>query len=122
MSLDTFKTRMADNLQGRFYVGDQCLDCNFCREVAPENFARNDSGGYSYVKKQPENAEEESLCLEAIAGCCTETIHDDGFDFDWADIPAPTPHHLTPQNHAEQPRLREQQAQHDCCNHEKNAG
>ena len=86
MSLDTFKNRMADNVRGRFYVGDQCLGCDFCRAGARENFARNDEDGYSYVRKQPETAEEEALCREAVAGCCTETIHDDGFDFDRADI------------------------------------
>ncbi len=82
MSLETFRQRMPDNVRGRFYVGDQCLDCDFCRAVAPENFARNDAGGYSYVKKQPETTEEEKLCREAQAGCHVETIHADGLDFD----------------------------------------
>ena len=77
---------MAENVRGKFYVGDQCLDCDLCRHVAPEIFARNDEGGYSYVRKQPETAEEEARCREAIVGCCTETIHDDGLDFDAAAI------------------------------------
>ena len=94
MSLDTFKTRMADNVPGKFYVGDQCLDCDLCRETSPENFARNDAGGYSYVKKQPETPEEEARCREAMAGCCTETIHDDGESFDWVANPPPVPYHL----------------------------
>ena len=117
MSLETFKRRMDDNVAGKFYVGDQCLDCDLCREVAPENFARNDEGGYSYVKKQPETAEEEARCREAIAGCCTETIHDDGDIYDWAAIPAPTPYHLTPEGQAQQARWREQEGQRDCCKH-----
>jgi len=95
MSLDTFKTRMADNVAGMIYVGDQCLDCGLCRETAPANFARNGEGGYSYVKKQPETPEELAACREAMAGCCTETIFDDGDSFDWAALPAPTPYHLT---------------------------
>ena len=112
----------ADNVRGRFYVGDQCLDCDLCREVAPENFARNDEGGYSYVRKQPESAEEEARCREAVAGCCTETIHEDGFDFDWTGFPAPTPYHLGPENLAERARLREQEKKHDCCKPKKDAG
>jgi len=44
---------------GRFYVDTQCIDCDLCRETAPQNFTRNDDGGYSYVKKQPESPEEE---------------------------------------------------------------
>ena len=119
MSLDTFKTRMADNVAGKFYVGDQCLDCDLCRETAPANFARNDDGGYSYVKKQPETPEELAACREAIAGCCTETIFEDGDSFDWAAIPAPTPYHLTPEGQAQRAQWRKQETQHDCCKHKR---
>ena len=84
---------MADNVAGRFYVGDQCLDCDACREIAPEIFARNDEGGYSYVKKQPETPEEEARCREAIAVCCTDTIHDDGDRFDPVANPPPVPYY-----------------------------
>jgi ferredoxin len=103
MSLESFKNRMADNVTGKFYVGDCCTDCDLCREVAPANFARNDEGGYSYVKKQPATPEEESVCREAVLGCCTETIYDDGDQFDWAAHPAPTPFHLTPEGSNSRP-------------------
>ena len=83
MPLDDFKLRFPENVAGKFYVSNQCLDCDLCRETSPENFARNDAGGYSYVKKQPETPEEEARCREAMGGCCTETIYDDGDSFDW---------------------------------------
>jgi ferredoxin len=57
------------NAAGSFYVDDQCIDCDLCRETAPANFTRNDDGGYSYVYKQPETPEEEALCKEAMEGC-----------------------------------------------------
>ena len=100
MSLETFKRRMADNVRGKFYVGDQCLDCDFCRQIASANFARNDEGGYSYVKKQPETPEEVAACREAVEGCCTSTIFADGDEFDWNAIPAPAPYRLTPEGRA----------------------
>ena len=78
MSFETFQGRWPANVRGKFYVGDQCLDCDLCREVAPANFARNEERGYSYVKKQPETSDELARCREAMAGCCTETIHEDG--------------------------------------------
>ena len=28
------------NVSGRFYVDDQCIDCDLCRETAPANFTR----------------------------------------------------------------------------------
>ena len=45
--------KYAENVSGKFYVDDQCIDCDLCRETAPANFMRIDDGGYSYVFKQP---------------------------------------------------------------------
>ena len=30
--------RLPDNAPGRFYVDDQCIDCDACRETAPDFF------------------------------------------------------------------------------------
>jgi ferredoxin len=67
-----------ENVPGKFYVDDQCIDCDLCRETAPTNFKRNDDGGHSFVYKQPENAEEEAVCKEAMEGCPVEAIGNDG--------------------------------------------
>ena len=69
-----------DNVDGEFYVDDQCIDCDLCRETAPDNFTRNEDGGYSYVYKQPENDEERALCDEAMEGCPVEAIGNNGND------------------------------------------
>jgi ferredoxin len=70
--------RYPENVLGRYYVDDQCIDCDQCRQVAPLNFARNDEQGHSYVLKQPETPEEESQCQEAMLNCPSEAIGDDG--------------------------------------------
>jgi ferredoxin len=70
--------KYAENVEGKFYVDDQCIDCDLCRETAPANFKRNDDGGHSYVYKQPESPEEEALCKEAMEGCPVEAIGDNG--------------------------------------------
>ncbi|MGF1656204.1 MAG: ferredoxin [Verrucomicrobiales bacterium] len=67
-----------DNIDGKFYVDDTCIDCDLCRETAPENFKRNDDGGHSFVYKQPESEDEEKLCVEALEGCPVEAIGNDG--------------------------------------------
>ncbi len=67
-----------ENIEGTFYVDDQCIDCDLCRETAPANYKRNDDGGHSYVYKQPESPEEEALCKEAMEGCPVEAIGADG--------------------------------------------
>jgi ferredoxin len=67
-----------ENTGGKYYVDNQCIDCDLCRETAPDNFKRNDDGGYSFVYKQPENPEEEARCKEAKEGCPVEAIGDNG--------------------------------------------
>ena len=63
---------------GKFFVDQQCIDCDLCRETAPANYKRNDDGGHSFVYKQPETPEEEALCKEAMEGCPVEAIGSDG--------------------------------------------
>ena len=70
--------KYADNVGGAFYVDTQCIDCDLCRQTAPANFDRNQSGGYSFVKKQASTPEEEALCKEAKEGCPVEAIGSDG--------------------------------------------
>ncbi len=63
-----------DNVPGRYFVDDQCIDCDACRTEAPLHFTRNNSHGYSYVHKQPETPEEEEHCRIALEACPVEAI------------------------------------------------
>ncbi|ALJ56481.1 hypothetical protein AMD24_00297 [Candidatus Xiphinematobacter sp. Idaho Grape] len=73
-----FNNRYPENVSGRFYVDDQCIDCDLCRETAPANFKRNDDEGRSFVYKQPATIEEVELCQQALEGCPVEAIGDSG--------------------------------------------
>ena len=66
------------NVKGKYFVDNQCIDCDLCRETAPDNFTRYDEDGYSYVMKQPESSEEEANCKEAKEGCPVDAIGDFG--------------------------------------------
>jgi len=66
------------NTGGKFYVDNQCIDCDLCRQTAPDNFRRNEEGGYSYVFKQPEGPEEEARCEDAKKDCPVDAIGSDG--------------------------------------------
>jgi ferredoxin len=70
--------KWAQNALGKFYVDQQCIDCDLCRETAPNFFTRNDEGGHSFVHKQPETEEDVALCMEALEGCPVEAIGEDG--------------------------------------------
>ena len=70
--------KLPDNVYGKYYVDSQCIDCDVCRVTAPGNFQRSDEKGYSYVFRQPADAQEEALCREAMDCCPVEAIGDDG--------------------------------------------
>ena len=91
-----FANRYPENVLGKFYVDDQCIDCDLCRETAPDNFTRNEDGGYSYVYKQPTSPDEDALCKEAMEGCPVEAIGSDGVE-----AAAAPPAQQSPQPHAQ---------------------
>lgn len=66
------------NIAGKFYVDEQCIDCDLCRETAPDFFKRDDDGGYSFVYKQPSTSSDLELCKEALEGCPVNAIGEDG--------------------------------------------
>ena len=66
------------NAPGRYYVDDTCIDCDFCRSLAPRVFARDGERGSSYVHRQPATPEEVAEAEEARASCPTDTIGNDG--------------------------------------------
>lgn len=73
-----YQDKVDENVGGKYYVDDQCIDCDVCRDTSPTNFRRCDENGYSYVYKQPETPEEVALCEEALMACPVEAIGDDG--------------------------------------------
>jgi len=81
-----FTYRHPLNVPGKFYVDDTCTDCDFCREVAPNNVRRNSDTAHSYVFKQPENEAEFREIMEGLEGCPTESVGQDGDRFDWQEI------------------------------------
>jgi ferredoxin len=73
----TVSDRLPYNVAGRFYVDSSCIDCDQCRVIAPDNFARNEETGTSYVSKQPVTDDEIAKCKEAADSCATASIGDD---------------------------------------------
>lgn len=67
-----------ESIPGRYYVDSSCIDCDACRDNAPAFFRRNDDIGLSIVYRQPVTADEMRLCEEALSGCPTDSIGNDG--------------------------------------------
>lgn len=68
------ESKVPENVPGRYYVDETCIDCDLCRETAPANFRRNDEGRRSYVTRQPASPEEEAACDAALLECPVEAI------------------------------------------------
>jgi ferredoxin len=74
------KAKVATNVNGKFYVDDQCIACDNCAVEAPRFFAMNDKDGYAYVQLQPKSESETEECLRALEACPVEAIGHDGDD------------------------------------------
>jgi glyoxylase-like metal-dependent hydrolase (beta-lactamase superfamily II)/ferredoxin len=64
--------RLAENVTGDFYVDDSCIDCDACRQIAPEVF--RDHGDQSSVFRQPAGEREVLDALKALVACPTSSI------------------------------------------------
>lgn len=75
VSVDQRRKRSSrpQNVDGEFFVDHTCIDCDTCRWMAPEVFAR--VGSMSAVFKQPEGQEERLKALQALLACPTSSIH-----------------------------------------------
>jgi glyoxylase-like metal-dependent hydrolase (beta-lactamase superfamily II)/ferredoxin len=64
--------RLPENVPGDFFVDSSCIDCDACRQIAPETFS--EAGDYSVVSHQPQSSEETKQALMALVACPTASI------------------------------------------------
>jgi glyoxylase-like metal-dependent hydrolase (beta-lactamase superfamily II)/ferredoxin len=64
---------IADNARGEFFVDSSCIDCDLCRQLAPEVFARSARAAQSFVARQPAPTAEHRA-LMALVTCPTSSI------------------------------------------------
>jgi ferredoxin len=60
--------------EGVYEVNDECIGCETCIEIAPNNFGINKKAKTAFVKKQPSTATERVDCKEAMEACPVEAI------------------------------------------------
>src|SRR5688572_16743255 len=66
--------RLPQNVEGDLYVDSTCIDCDTCRQLAPETFARADEAEASFVHHQPRAGAERERALMALVACPTASI------------------------------------------------
>ncbi len=66
------KKRLPENVSGDFFVDSTCIDCDTCRQIAPQVFAEGDE--YAFVHRQPSTAVDRREALHALVCCPTGSI------------------------------------------------
>ena len=66
------KKRLPENAPGDFFVDSTCIDCDTCRQIAPQVFAEGD--GYAVVHRQPSTDADRRQALRALVSCPTGSI------------------------------------------------
>jgi ferredoxin len=74
----TLSEKLPENIPGRYYVDASCIDCDQCRALAPEIFARDDNKGVSFVVRQPATPDEITQVEDIMSTCATSSIGNDG--------------------------------------------
>lgn len=70
--------KLEQNIEGAYYVDDQCIACDACCVEAPGFFSMNIDDGNAYVSKQPQTKDEIEECENALIGCPVGAIGNDG--------------------------------------------
>jgi glyoxylase-like metal-dependent hydrolase (beta-lactamase superfamily II)/ferredoxin len=66
------KKRLDANVAGNFFVDSTCIDCDACRQLAPDSF--EEIGDYSAVVRQPETERQIHQAYQALLACPVGSI------------------------------------------------
>lgn len=64
--------RLDSNVAGNFYVDSTCIDCDTCRQLAPDSF--EEVGEYSAVTRQPQGEGQLHQAYRALLACPVGSI------------------------------------------------
>jgi ferredoxin len=66
--------KLPNNVEGEFYVTEECDGCAYCASVAPDNFDFDKASNTYYISRQPGTAEEREFVQEAMEDCPVDAI------------------------------------------------
>jgi glyoxylase-like metal-dependent hydrolase (beta-lactamase superfamily II)/ferredoxin len=72
------KKSVAQNVPGDFFVDTTCIDCDTCRQIAPQVFG--EAPETAFVHRQPVTLVDRKSALHALLSCPTGSIGDVGDD------------------------------------------
>jgi glyoxylase-like metal-dependent hydrolase (beta-lactamase superfamily II) len=66
--------RLPQNAPGEFFVDSTCIDCDACRQIAPDTFAADEDLEKSFVQRQPATPALRKRAAMALVACPTASI------------------------------------------------
>jgi glyoxylase-like metal-dependent hydrolase (beta-lactamase superfamily II)/ferredoxin len=69
-----FDDRLHENAPGDYFVDSSCIDCDTCRQIAPDIYGRFDAAGQTIVFRQPVTAAERHRAAMGLVACPTASI------------------------------------------------
>lgn len=66
------KKVVPENVEGAFFVDTTCINCDTCRQLAPDSF--EDAGEHSFVYSQPTTQDAKVRATRALLSCPTGSI------------------------------------------------
>ena len=69
--------KLPNNVDGKYYITEECDGCAYCASVAPENFEFDKATNTYFVSKQPETQEEKEFVQEAMEDCPVDAVQAD---------------------------------------------
>jgi glyoxylase-like metal-dependent hydrolase (beta-lactamase superfamily II)/ferredoxin len=72
ISVARTELKRIENAEGEFFVDSSCIDCDLCRQIAPETFRA--VGDQSAVVRQPATPDEVRRAMMALVTCPTASI------------------------------------------------
>ncbi|MGE3151189.1 MAG: ferredoxin [Nitrospiraceae bacterium] len=66
------RKRLTTNVEGHFFVDATCINCDTCRQLAPDSF--EEVGDFSSVVRQPEGEAQTFRAYQALLACPTGSI------------------------------------------------
>lgn len=66
--------RLSENVPGDYFVDSSCIDCDTCRQLAPDTYGRFDALSQTIVFRQPETPAERHRAAMALVACPTASI------------------------------------------------
>ena len=61
-------------IKQNYEINIECIGCDTCTTIAPENFIMNENNTYAYMRKQPETLYENKQCIMSLKKCPVNAI------------------------------------------------